>query len=303
MLFDNLDGNISKIIEKGDIAKKKSNTNHKFSVLWRNEFAPPCHIGHTNKLLHKYGILRTYGNYEQKLIRYIKEYLEDADTSFNSKTTIGSYGNGRSVEQIRSIAQRISTRCCEENIRLTDGMENNIEELMCLIINHACTETLSGKYSELVVEEYFNSFGYVRNNLTDISDSEWDTNGVDILLYNEELIFRFVQVKPKSFLLGNKPDLCIDREKCKSINQVFIDNYIQTHFTEIHKDARSEIIYCFYDKDHSFINFDGNKNDYGVFIIYEDFANDDGTAKYTANALTKLPTVSLTNFKKKVCVE
>ena len=307
MLFDDIDNNIQEIITKGDIAKKESNKNPKFKSLWRNEFAPSNHIGHTNNLLHKYGIIRVYGDFNHKLVEFIKDYLDNPDPTFNCGKCSGSCGHGRSVKQIESIANHISSRCKEEKITFFDGMENDIEKLMCLIINHACTETLAGKYGELLVEEYFNSFGLRRMNETDnISDSMWDTNGVDILLYKQEAkipfdykIFRLVQVKPISFMIGNKPDLVTDRKKCIEQNQPFVDDYLQLHYLEAHEKIRPEIIYCFYDEKYRFINFKGDNSDNGVFITYSDFANDDGTARYSQTQISKLQRVDLTNFKKK----
>ena len=300
MLFDDIDTNIQEIITKGDFAKKQSNKLSEFSGLWRNEFAPSNHIGHTNKLLHKYRILYVYGDFNHKLCEFIKDYLDDPDPTFNYNKYTGSWKYGRSVKQIECIANHISRRCNEEKITFSDGMENDIEKLMCLIINHACTETLAGKYGEMIVEEYFKSFGLERRNETDnISDFLWDSNGVDILLYKGDKIFRFVQVKPISFMVGNKPDLVTDRKKCIEQNQPFVDDYLQTHYLEAHEKIRSEIIYCFYDGKYSFANFKGNVSDDGVFVTYNDFANEDGNAKYTLSQISKFPRVYLTNFNKK----
>ena len=300
MLFENYIDNIDEIIRIGNECKKESNKNPNFTQIWRNEFAPSNHIGHTNKLLHRYGVLYFIGDYNDKLRGFIKYYLADTDPKFNLQTLYGSISHGRDVKQVKAIANHISERCREENITFSNSMENDIEKLMCLIIDHACSETLAGKYNELIVEEYFNSFGLYRKNYTDISDSEWDSNGVDILLYNGDKIFRFVQVKPVSFMLGNKPDLCNDRKKCVEQNQPYVDDYMQIHYLEAHPNMRIEIIYCFYNKDHLFVNFRGNNTDNGVFIEYNEFANNDGTPKYTSTDLLKMPKVDLTLFKKKV---
>lgn len=300
MLFDDIDTNIQEIITKGDFAKKQSNKELKFTSLWRNEFAPSNHIGHTNHLLKKYDILHVDGDFNHKLCEFIKDYLDDLDPTFNYNKYIGSWKYGRNIRQIECIANHISRRCNEEKITFSDGMENDIEKLMCLIINHACTETLAGKYGEMIVEEYFESFGLKRRNKTDnISDAVWDTNGVDILLYNGDKIFEFVQVKPISFMVGNKPDLVTDRKKCIEQNQPFVDDYLQTHYLEAHEKIRPEIIYCFYDEKYRFMNFRGNVSDDGVFVTYNDFANEDGKAKYTLSQILKFPRVYLTNFKKK----
>jgi hypothetical protein len=314
MLFDDIDTNIQEIITKGDFAKKQSNKKPKFKSLWHDEFAPKNHIGHTNYLLKKYDILHVDGDFNHKLCEFIKDYLDDIDSTFNDKKYIGSWKCGRGVKQIECIANHISRRCNEEKITFSDGMENDIEKLMCLIINHACTETLTGKYGEMIVEEYFESFGLKRRNKTDIDDAKWDSNGVDILLYKdnkknngeaveniteEPKLFRFVQVKPKSFMIGNKPDLVTDRKKCIEQNQPFVDDYLQLHFLEAHNKIRPEIIYCFYDEKYRFINFNRNKNDDGVFVTYNDFANEDGNAKYTSSQIDGLPAIYLTNFKKK----
>lgn len=304
-LFDDIDANIQEIITNGDFAKEQSNKEPKFTSLWRNEFAPKPSIGDTNFLLKKYKILNTiddYASYDINLADFIKAYTSDTDKEYNFETLRGSKYHGRSIEQLEYIANHISDRCKEEKITFFDGMENNIEKLMCLIIKHACMETLTGRYAELTVEDYINSFGYKRAVIPEKEESDWDTNGVDILVVDKEkeLISKFVQVKPISFILGIKPDQYADRKKCKTVNQAYVDRYIRNHPNEINKDKlNSNIIYCFYDIDkHTFYNFKNRMDDIGVFITYNDFSDDNGTPRYKPPQIDKLPMVDLTNFKK-----
>lgn len=306
MLFDDIDTNIQEIITKGDFAKKESNKNNRFTVLWHNEFAPKPSIGDTNYLLKKYNILNSlddYATYNINLAGFIKAYITDVDKEYSLETLRGSMYHGRSVEQLKHIANHISRRCNEEKITFFDGMENDIEKLMCLIIKHACMETLTGRYAELTVEDYISSFDYKRAVIPEKEESNWDTNGVDILVVDKEkkLISKFVQVKPISFILGLKPDQCADRKKCKTVNQAYVDRYIRNHPEKINKGKLNpNIIYCFYDIDERmFYNFKSRKDDKGVFIAYNDFADDNGVRKYTPSQIHKLPMVDLTNFKKK----
>ena len=297
-LFKAFEDHIPEIIEIGTEAKKESNKKEAFSKLWRDEFAPSNHIGHTNKLLLKYGSLKVIGDFTKKTHVFIIDYLYDPDPTFNYEKISGSIHHGRNQQQVETIARQLSKRCTELGITFDSGLENDIERLMCLVINHACVETINGKYCEVIVEEYFNRFGFYRKNFTDEADSTWDTNGVDILLYKDDLLFRFVQVKPISFILGNKPDLIEDRKKCFTNNQPFVNEYLQMHFKEAHPNIKPDIIYCFYNKDNHLINFQDRTDDRGVFVNFVDVCNEDGTAKYDSRTLKKLKQVDLITFNK-----
>lgn len=290
----------SRLITVGEEAKKESAKNIAFTKLWKDECAGSSHIGHVNKLLSKYQTIEESNGLDDAIENFITAYTEDGDTSFSPDTIKGSVEHGRTWPQIKQIAEYISRRCNEEGITFKSGLENDIKRLACLVTYHACVETVKGKYGEMIVENYFNTFGLERKNLTQIKTTKWDTYGVDILLYKDDSIFRFVQVKPISFILGCNKDIDEDRRKCISINQPFIDKYIKKHPDELHPNALTKIKYCFYDRDGRFFNFKKNWTDDGVFIEYKDFCNNKGTPKFTFKDIKRLPTINLTNFNKKL---
>lgn len=296
-LFEDLSRNIGKIIAVGKECKRISNRNPLFTRLWRDCYAPPEHIGHNNTLFDIYGI-DVSSDYTKELHRFIFRYVSDRDPSFNSVTIKGSKAHGRDIGQLREIADRISNDCIRKHIALDNGLDKDIEKLVCLIIYHACVETFNGMFNEKIVEEHFKSYGFVRGNQTPYSDSIWDRNGVDIILYKDGKIIWFVQVKPVSFMIGDKPDLIRDREKCLSINQRFVDKYISEHSEEIHRNADRKILYTFYANDGEFLNFKNRNDDDGVFVHFVDFSNRDGSRIYTPVTVKSLPNVMLTKFKK-----
>lgn len=291
--------NIKKIITIGEEAKKESAKNIAFTKLWKDECAGSYHIGHVNNLLSKYQTIEKSVSLDDAIEKFITTYTEDGDPLFAPGTIKGSVEHGRTWSQIKQIAEYISRRCNEKGITFQSGLENDIKRLACLVTYHACVETVMGKYGEMIVENYFNSFGLERKNLTNIKTTKWDTYGVDILLYRNNSIFRFVQVKPISFILGCNKDIVEDRRKCISINQTFIDRYIKNHPSELHPNAINKIKYCFYDRDGRFFNFKKNWTDDGVFVEYKDFCNDNGTSKLGFKEIKRLPKINLTNFKKK----
>lgn len=126
---------------------------------------------------------------------YFFKYISNADENFNHVTGKGNEFKGRSIDQLRRIAEIE----CED----IDNPAITVDMCMDDLITHAIFETVDGHLSEIEFErQYLNKDEY------DIERTYGDLDsrcGVDIIATRKlDGVKYFFQIKPISFFKGNR---------------------------------------------------------------------------------------------------
>lgn len=209
--------------------QNKKKFNKKYNMIWR-KLSPSPFVGNCSYLIHRYNPK----SYEEFWNMYINDFSNE---SYMWDTCKGDPHRGRSIEQINNLATLYHQACNDPNITLEDCFDD--------VVNHVIIETFDGHIVERALREKLNESGDL---MIEEMEDEWDSKyGIDLKIISKKdaNYFRYIQVKPISFFIGNSnASLIEDRKKrfdSENSFKIMLENYGK-------ENQYNPILYMAYDK-------------------------------------------------------
>lgn len=171
--------------------KRKFNKNYNY--IWK-KIAGPFYVGSCSYLFQEF-YKEWLGSHDE--IPSPEDFAKYYFSHTNPEADVGIYKKncekyGRSVDDLRILAEEYQKRCNNYNIPLEDYFDD--------IVNHVIVETTIGQIREIRLIREYESKGFT----VEHTNGYWDKDlGVDFIIRKDGVIRDYIQCKPLTTFMGN----------------------------------------------------------------------------------------------------